>query len=657
MYMKLLSEDLGAICIAYGLMSHYDCIFWKAKITPYIIQNYREKSIQDRYFTVTKMLALTSRKTHTMSNMSGQHKNEVGARVIAGGVSFRVWAPFADAVAVTGSFNDWNETPMQSEHDGYWATTVEGAVAGQEYKFVIHRGDETYWRNDPRALHFTISAGCSVISDATFDWGNDNFTPIPVEKQVIYELHVGTFNRPDAATIGTFQDVSVKLDYLAKLGVNMIELMPIGSMQSDRGWGYAIDYIYAVESLYGGRYGFLQFVKAAHARGIGVILDVVYNHFGPDEKLDLWRFDGWQEDGKGGIYFYNDWRAETPWGNTRPDFGRIEVRQYILDNVRMWLHDCRVDGLRVDSTIFIRNVKGQNDDPDNDLSEGWQLLQDITNVANEVKPGVVTIAEDVGANEYITKPSSDGGAGFSGQWELGFPQALRDALGSNDPAEISLAGICDELTKQYNGDPLQRIVFTDSHDSAANGSARLNEIISAGEADGLFARQQYVLAATLLLTAPGVPMLFQGQEFMMYGHFNDWQRLDWSLATKHAGILEAYRRLISLRKNNEGKTAGLTAKNINLFHVDEENKVIAYHRWGEGGPKDDVVVVVNFGNRSLETYELDFPSKGTWRVRFNSTGRHFSSDFSNSEVTDTHVASGSTQIALPPSCALIFSQD
>lgn len=589
--------------------------------------------------------------------MRGQHKNEVGAVVKSDGVSFRVWAPFADSVSVVGSFNDWNETPMQSENDGYWATTVEHAVPGQEYKFVIHRGEEVLWRNDPRALHFTISAGCSVISDSKFDWGDDNFTPVPLEQQVIYELHVGTFNRPDAATMGTFQDVTAKLDYLEKLGVNMIELMPIGSMQSDRGWGYAIDYIYAVESLYGGRYGFLQFVKAAHARGIGVILDVVYNHFGPDEKLDLWCFDGWQEDGKGGIYFYNDWRAETPWGNTRPDFGRAEVQQYILDNVRMWLHDCRVDGLRVDSTIFIRNVKGQNDDPANDLSEGWELLQGVTSVARTVRPHAVTIAEDVGANEYITKPVGDGGAGFSSQWELGFPQALRDALASNDPAHINLTGVCSELVRRYNDDPLQRIIFTDSHDSAANGSARLNEVLAPGDAEGLFARQQYLLAATILLTAPGIPMLFQGQEFMMPGHFNDWQRLDWGLASKHAGIVEAYRRLIGLRKNLEGNTAGLTARNVNLFHVDEDNKVIAYHRWGEGGPKDDVVVVVNFGSRSHDAYGLDFPRNGTWHVRFNSTERHYGADFSHTRVADVQVQAGGAELVVPPSCALIFSQD
>ncbi len=563
----------------------------------------------------------------------------------------------ADNVAVTGTFNGWSETPMASELDGYWAVTVPGAVAGQEYKFVIRRGKDTLYRNDPRALHFTISAGCSVISEHTFDWGDDDFVPPPREQQVIYELHVGTFSRPDAATTGTFKDVIAKLDYLAGLGVNMIELMPIGSMLADRGWGYAIDYIYAVESLYGGRYGFLQFVKAAHARGIGVILDVVYNHFGPDEKLDLWCFDGWQQDGYGGIYFYNDWRAETPWGNTRPDFGRPEVQQYILDNVRMWLHDCRVDGLRVDSTIFIRNVKGHNEAPATDLPEGWQLLQDMTSLGRKLKPAAVTIAEDVGANGYLTKSVHEGGAGFSAQWELGFPQALREALGSNDPANVHLTGICGELGRRYNDDVWQRVIFTDSHDSAANGSARLNEVIAPGKSAGLFARQQSLLAATLLLTAPGVPMLFQGQEFMMGGSFNDWQGLDWNLAETHAGVVEAYRRLIALRKNSEAVTAGLLGQGCNLFHVDEDNKVLAYHRWRGGGPKDDVVVVVNFGGRAHSVYGLSFPRDGLWRVRFNSASQAYAPDFGGTVVPDVHVTSGGAELVLPPATALILSQD
>ncbi len=586
-----------------------------------------------------------------------ENKKDVGAIVHKSGVSFRVWAPFAESISLSGSFNNWGEDPMTSEQDGYWVALIRGAKPGQEYKFVIKNGGNTYHRNDPRALHFTTSAGNSVIANPNFDWGDDAFQPIPFEQQVIYELHIGTFNRPDPAINGTFDDAVDKLDYLAELGVNMVELMPINSMLMDRGWGYAIDYIYAVESLYGGRHGFLQFVRAAHKRGIGVILDVVYNHFGPDTSLDLWQFDGWQQDGKGGIYFYNDWRAETPWGNTRPDFGRPEVRQYILDNVKMWLHDCRVDGLRVDSTIFIRNAKGYNDNPPTDLPEGWQLLQGINQVAKKIKPAAITIAEDIASNEYIVKPDGEGGAGFAAQWELGFPNALREALSSDDPSRINLTGICAELGRTYNGNAFERIIFMDSHDSAANGSARLSELIAPGNADSLFARRQSLIAATLLFTAPGIPMLFQGQEFMEGGSFNDWQGLDWSKAGRYAGIVDAYKDLVGLRRNIHGTSAGLLGRCINLVHLNEADKVIGYHRWQNGGAKDDVMVVINFSNKSFQNYRVGFPRTGTWRVRFNSALQKYSPDFEDSKVPDLTVETGEATLELPPSCALIFSQD
>ena len=589
--------------------------------------------------------------------MGKKFKKNVGAILGRSGVTFRVWAPFAQQVAVAGSFSNWSEIALESEEDGYWSGFVKGAVAGQEYKFAIKNGENTYWRNDPRALHFVTSAGNSVIVDPRFDWGDDKYQPPPNNERVIYELHVGTFSRSDPAITGTFQDLIEKLDYLASLGVNTIELMPINSMLMDRGWGYAIDYIFAIESLYGGRHGFLRFVKEAHRRGIGIILDVVYNHFGPDTNLDLWQFDGWQLDGRGGIYFYNDWRAETPWGNTRPDFGRKEVQQYVLDSVKMWLHDCRVDGLRVDSTIYIRNVKGNNNDTANDIPEGWLLLQQINELAQKINPKTLMIAEDVAANDFIVKPRNDGGAGFSAQWDLGFPFALRQALHTNDPDNIDLSGIIDQLTRSYNGDPFQRVIYADSHDSAANSSARLNEVIAPGKADSLFARRQVLIAAVLMFTAPGIPMLFQGQEFMEDGSFNDWRGLNWEKADRHKGIVEAFSHLVTLRKNASQCSAGLTGPNIKILHVDETNKVIAYHRWKNGGTKDDVVVVINFSGREIKGYEINFPKDGEWQVRFNSTYKGYSPDFKDRGDAKVPVNDGKVKLLLPPSAAVILSQN
>jgi 1,4-alpha-glucan branching enzyme len=588
--------------------------------------------------------------------MENSSENAVGAILHDKGVTFRVWAPFAQNVFVSGSYNNWSKALMEKENGGYWHLEVSNALAGQEYKFVIDTGNGELHKNDPRSLQMTTSAGNSVIIDQTFNWENDNFKAPNFNEQVIYELHIGTFNRPDPAESGTFETAMDKLDYLSELGVNMIELMPISAMANDRGWGYATDYIYAVESLYGGRKQFLDFVKTAHKKGIGVILDVVYNHFGPDGALDLWQFDGWSQDGHGGIYFYNDWRSETPWGATRPDFGRLEVRQYIADNVRMWMRDCHLDGLRVDSTIYIRNVKGRNNDPANDLADGWGLLQEISTISREINPRSITIAEDVSGNEYITKPVNDGGAGFSSQWEVNFPRVLRDALDVVDDSNRNLTAICDALSKHYNTDVFQRVVYSDSHDSAANGGARLSEEIAPGDATNVFARKRSLLASAVILTAPGIPMLFAGQEFMEAGSFNDWQALEWKNVEKFRGIVQAHQHLISLRKNQYNNTKGLISQNFNVLHLNEGDKVLAYHRWDKGGAGDDVMVVINFANRSYDDYWINFPNNGVWKVRFNSSWNGYSDDFENIGVSEVNVENNSGKLSLGSYSVLLLSQ-
>jgi 1,4-alpha-glucan branching enzyme len=589
--------------------------------------------------------------------MNEQAKKDVGAVLHGDKATFRVWAPFAKAVAVAGSFNNWAHAPMQSENDGYWSAEIGGVLAGQEYKFVINDGTKDIFKNDPRSLSVTTSMGSSVVVDTNFDWEDDEFTPVPFNKHVIYELHVGTFNRPDPSESGTFDAAMKKLDHLAELGVNIVELMPISTMMDDRGWGYATNYIYSVESLYGGRKQFLEFVKKAHQKGIGVVLDVVYNHFGPGGGLDLWQFDGWNQDGHGGIYFYNDWRSDTPWGATRPDFGRLEVREYITDNVRMWMKDCHLDGLRVDSTIYIRNVKGHNDDPSNDLPDGWSILQDVNTLCKEINKGAITIAEDVGANNYITKPSTDGGAGFSAQWEVGFPHALRSALDAIEDSNRNISEICNELSHKYNSDVFQRVVYSDSHDSASNGGARLNEEIAPGNSENIFARQRSLIAAAIVLSAPGIPMLLQGQEFMQGGSFNDWQALDWKKAQQFSGIVMAHKHLISLRKNEFDNTKGLTGQSFNILHLNEQNKVLAYHRWENGGVGDDAIVVINFTNSKQSDYVINFPREGIWKARFNSSWKGYSPDFEELGVSETIVQNGNGKLNLAPYCVLILSQD
>lgn len=588
--------------------------------------------------------------------MSHQIKKNLGVSLHDSKAEFRVWAPFARSVALIGTFTPEGPIALESEQDGYWSTTVKDVEPGQTYRYQIETADgRTIQKNDPRARAITSSdKGFSVIVDNEFDWGDDSFTPPPKNQQVIYELHIGTFNRPDPATTGTFETAIAKLDYLKDLGVNMIELMPITSMAYSNGWGYAPNYIYSVESMLGGRYGLMCFVKACHERGIGVILDVVYNHFFGDS--DLWQFDGWSENGRGGIYFYNDERGDTPWGG-RPDYGRPEVRQFFLDNVTMWLSEYQLDGLRVDSTIYMRNTKGFNNDPAHDIPDAWYLLQDIVELGHKINPHAILIAEDFACTDFITKARKDTGCGFDAQWELGYPHALRDALGLNPSHYQTFDGIRYELEHNYNGDIFEKIIFSDSHDTAANGSVRLSEAAAPERPTSLYARQMTLLAGAMMITGPGIPMLLQGAEFMQEGAFNDWQALEWKHATKHQGIVAAHQHLIQLRLNTYGNTAGLLGQSTALIHRDDTNHVIAYHRWDKGGAGDDVIVIANFTDATLLDYKLRLPRPGVWTTRFNSSWKGYSADFNEqlwaSTTTDD---TGTATIALAPYGIYIISQ-
>ncbi len=586
--------------------------------------------------------------------MQHQLKKNLGVTRHGDDTEFRVWAPFASAVNLAGTVTDDKEIALKSENDGYWSVSIKGVEPGQNYVFLITTADGTVLtRNDPRARQLTTSdSGASVIIDPDFDWQGDAFTPVLPQQQVMYELHVGTFNRPDAATIGTFSDTLEKLDYLKTLGINVIELMPVTSMAHSYGWGYAPNHIYSVENAYGGRHGLLTFVRECHKQGIAVILDVVYNHF--SGETDLWQFDGWSENGRGGIYFYNDTRGDTPWGG-RPDYGRPEVRQFILDNVTMWLEEYHLDGLRVDSTIYMRNTEGHDNDPAHDISHAWYLLQDIAELAHKLNPNAIVVAEDCANSAYLTKPRSENGCAFDAQWELGFPHALRDGLGLRGGR--TLAGVRYELERRYNGNAFEKVVFSDSHDTAANGSVRLNEAASSGDAADKHAREKTVLANTVMLTAPGIPMFLQGQEFMQEGSFNDWQELEWDKAETYSGIVLAHQHLVNLRLNQGGTTAGLLGQSTAVFHQDDNNGVIGYHRWDKGGPGDDVLVIANFGGDAHETYQLQVPLPGKWHVRFNSTWKGYSPDFH--EVALDEVATDENRLItlnLPAYAALILSQ-
>lgn len=575
--------------------------------------------------------------------------SKLGVELFESYAIFRVWAPFAQDVAVIGDFSKWQPIPMTKDTEtGVWQVKVDDVEAGHAYKYQIKGYDGvTRYLNDPRARALTDSDdGAGVISDGRFDWeGLEKVDMAPLDQQVLYEVHVGTFVRPDPATSGNFHTAISKLDYLRDLGVTTIELMPVTSMATSYGWGYAPSALYSVENNYGGSYGLKKFVREAHRRGLAVILDVVYNHFGP--RAALWQFDGWSENNRGGIYFYNDERGDTPWG-ARPDYGRPEVRDFVLDNVSMWLNEYHVDGFRLDSTIYMRNTAGRNNDPAHDIPDAWHLMMDIVNRAHKIKPDALVIAEDCAGNSQITNAQIYGGAGFDIQWDLGLPHVIRGALRiGNEPA--GLQNLVNVQGQSFNGDWHQRIIFSDSHDTAANGNERI-VAMAVPDTHSVGARRIAILCSAIALTTPGIPMLLAGSEFLQGEDFNEWNALDWGNASKFHGIVDAHRHLIALRKNLYGDTGGLMSGDIRVLMQDENCRVLMYQRGDERN--QPVIVLINFSNYKWKNYTLPLPY-GDWQIKFNSSWRGYSTDFSELELDRVNAG---MQITLPPHLVLIMTK-
>jgi 1,4-alpha-glucan branching enzyme len=420
---------------------------------------------------------------------------------------------------------------------------------------------------------------------------------------------------------------------------------------------------FAVESIYGGPDAFKRFVKAAHEHGIGVIVDVVYNHLGPGD-LDLWRFDGWSENDKGGIYFYNDHRSQTPWGETRPDYGRDEVRQYLRNNAFMWLEECHVDGLRWDMIIYIKSIDGNEGNPANDIPEGWKLMQWINVEIQQLFPGKISIGESMRNNPWVTKEVGAGGAGFNAQWDAEFVHPIRQAVIVRDDTSRDMGAVKNAIEHRYDSDAFRRIIYTESHDEIANGRARVPEEIWPGKVDSWFSKKRSTLGAALVLTSPGIPMLFQGQELLEDRWFQDKDPIDWSRIEEEGGIFGMYRDLIALRRNRSGKTRGLCGQNMHLYHFNNEAKLIAFHRWDKEGPTDSVVVVVNMTNQNRDSYVIGFPRAGLWKTRFNSDSYNYGPNFANHPTPDVEAHEKETdklpcsgEIGIGPYTVVIFSQD
>jgi len=558
------------------------------------------------------------------------------------GVTFRVWAPNATNVSVPGSFNGWNTSAHFLTNEpgtGLWSRDIPTAHANDEYKYYINR---FLWKRDPRGRKVVNSAGNSIVYDPNaFTWAGDTSLPVTAPNTVIYEMHVGAFYDPSPSSggPGKFSDAITKLNYLTNLGVTAVELMPIAEFAGDYSWGYNPADPCAVEnSGYGGPDGLKNFVKAAHQRGLRVLLDVVHNHYGPSD-LDMYTFDNGNSPG---IYFYSaSGICCNPWGS-RPNYSSDGVRSFIIDNFRMWLDECHLDGFRWDAVGAMRHY-----DPGYvSIPEADSLIQYInTTTIHTDHPGAFSIAED-----------DSGGMNFDSTWNSSFADTvIAQMVNSSDSARDMTA-----LQGVMNVSGFGRVLYSETHDlvGSLNGSGaqRLPVRISSSNPTNYFARKRSMLAAAMVMASPGIPMLFMGQEMLAVAQFSDSSPLDWSRTNTYARVLGFYRNLIRLRRNLDGVSLGLTGPNISWHNLDNTSKLFSFHRWG-AGPNDQVVVVFNCANATRTNYTITgFPANGTWYVNLNSDWQTYSPDFGNIGSSIVQVSGGSGTVTIAPYSVLILSR-
>lgn len=595
------------------------------------------------------LLALSAGASAQSKNFPG----ELGAMVEkAGGtvkrVTFRVWAPNAQNVAVIGSFNNWDSsrTPLEKESGtGLWSVDVPEAKPGDEYLYLINGNLE---RRDPRGRQVSADSRNSVVYDTTaFDWGDAaKYQSTALLKDlVIYQLHPGTFfdPKPGDDQPGTLRDAITKLDHLKEIGVNCILLMPVNEFPGRHSWGYNPCDLFAIENTYGGPDALKEFVKECHKRDIAVHIDIVHNHYGPD-NLSLWQFDGYGGgDTKAGVYFYEDEeRGSTPWG-PRPDFGRPEVRDFIADQIRMWFDEYKMDGLRWDSTV---NIRAYNNGA-NVNSDGERLLHRLAKMIRQEYPGKISVAED-----------SVGDPRFDSSWEYAFhhgdgggvvPQLVKSSDASKQ---------VDDIARRIDSElGFRRVIYTENHDETGrlNGKRRIVTDVDEKNPHSLVARRKAALAAVLTLTSPGVPLVFMGQDLLEDREFHDSNPLDWQRGPDAFHAFQLMKDLVHLRRNLDNRSAALTGTHTRVVRTDDDRKLIAYRRYLPGRPKDDIYTVINFSGEPIEDFSLTFPKAGEWSILVNTDdpkyGREFTGVNTRSLRTD-----GAQKIAvsLAPYSAQIF---
>ncbi|SDT16448.1 1,4-alpha-glucan branching enzyme [Nocardioides scoriae] len=563
----------------------------------------------------------------------GRHERlweALGAHVVDGGTTFRVWAPRAHEVQVRGGFNDWDgsRSPMAAVGtSGIWECFVPGVGSGAAYKFHV-RGADGQWRDkaDPMAFHTEVPPlTASVVFDSTHTWTDDEWMTARAEStrhdqqpMSVYEVHLGSWRQHPGGGQYTYDELAEHLvPYVQEMGFTHVEFLPVMEHPFGGSWGYQVTSYYAPTARFGDPDGFRRLVQALHLAGIGVIVDWVPAHF-PKDEFALARFDGspLYEDP-------NPSRGEHPdWGTYVFDFGRREIRNFLVANALYWLQEFHVDGIRVDavaSMLYLDysreagqwepNVHGGREN-----LEAVQFLQELNATVYKNVPGAVTIAEESTSWPGVTKPTDAGGLGFGLKWNMGW---MHDSLAyiARDPIHRGFHH--HEVTFSMVYAYSENFVLPISHDEVVHGKGSLLRKMP-GDRWQKFANLRAYLSWQW--AHPGKQLLFMGTEFGQDQEWAEQRELDWWLLQDqdHEGV----RRLVADLNGIYLDSPALWSQDSDpagfqwLEADDAGGNTVAFVRWGDDGSA--LVSVTNFSGGPRENYRLGLPFAGEWSEVLNS---------------------------------------
>ena len=595
--------------------------------------------------------------------------HRLGSHVVEGGVRFAVWAPGAVSVCVIGQFNTWTGTgaylaPVGSS--GVWEGVVKEAAEGDAYKYRIKTDTgETFDKTDPVA--FTCQKRpetASIVHTLKHEWRDKQWCEARKAKDMlaspmnIYEVHIGSWRQHEDGSFYTYTELADELiPYVKELNYTHIELLPVMEHPLDMSWGYQITGYFAATSRYGTPEQLMEFVDRCHEAGLSVILDWVPGHFCRDAH-GLGRFNGHK------LYEIAD---HPEWGTYKFDFGRKEVKSFLLSSALYWLEEYHADGLRVDgvtSMIYLNYAvnnpaeKRFNPDGTEENKEATAFLRALAHTISQYAPGVINIAEESTAWPLITAPPEIGGLGFHFKWDMGWMNDTLNYFKSDFPYRPYNHRLLT-FSMVYNFS--ENFILSLSHDEVVHGKASL-----IGRMPGDYWRQfaNLRLLAAYQLTHPGGKLNFMGAEFAQFIEWRDYSALEWFLPEqhpRHSQHRDCIRELNRIYLNNpalwqyDHSWKGFEWIDCN----NNEQRILSYLRKNDN-VEESILVVLNFDIPAYSNYRVGVPLPGQWQelistdsVLYGGSGVH-NPVILNTEPVKSHGKDYSLNISVPPLGATIF---